>query len=144
WYRRSTVRVFRDQTNLPMAASLWGVIEDALNRSRNFVLMASPGAATSPWVAREVEYWRRNRDSETFWIVLTSGDIAWNTDTGDFDWSRSNALPRALSGWFRDEPSWIDVRLPVGVVTHHDQRNEVVRDAARTLAAPLYGIEKDQ
>lgn len=145
WYRRSTLRVFRDQTNLPMSESLWSSIEAALARSEYFVLMASPGAANSPWVAREVDYWRRHRERSTFRIVLTAGRIDWDARHDDFDWSCTNALPRAaISGWFPEQPGWVDVRPPAGEQTRHNQRNDRLRDAARTIAAPMYGMEKDQ
>ncbi|MGH3916791.1 MAG: TIR domain-containing protein [Pseudonocardiaceae bacterium] len=143
WFRRSTLRVFRDQTNLPMSESLWSSIEAALAQSEYFVLMASPGAADSAWVAREVQYWRRHRERSTFRIVLTAGQIEW--DGGDFDWDRTDALPQAaLSGWFPDQPGWADVRSPAGDRVQRNQRNDRLRDAARTLAAPMYGMDKDQ
>ncbi len=144
WYRRSTLRVFRDQSNLPMSASLWGSIEAALERSTYFVLMASSTAADSPWVAREVEYWRRNRERKNFFIVLTSGRIEWDTHRCDFDWDGPSALPAVMSGWFLEEPCWIDLRLPAKDGVHPNQRNDRLRDAARTIAASLYGIDKDQ
>jgi WD domain, G-beta repeat len=49
-----------------------------------------------------------------------------------------------LSGWFDDEPLWSDVRPLPGLRTHRGQRNDRLRDAARTIAAPLYDLEKDQ
>ena len=51
WYRRRALRVFRDQTGLSANPHLWGSIETALAESRCFVLMASPEAARSEWVA---------------------------------------------------------------------------------------------
>jgi WD40 repeat protein len=144
WYRPSSLRIFRDRTSLPMSESLWGSIEAAMSRSSSFVLMASPGAATSPWVGREVQYWRRSRETSSFHIVLTDGEIAWDRERGDFDWNRTTALPPDLAGWFADEPHWLDVRQPHGISTHVDQRNSRLRDAARTIAAPLYGLDKDQ
>jgi WD40 repeat protein len=137
--------VFRDQTNLPMSESLWSSIEAALARSEYFVLMASPGAAGSPWVAREVDYWRRHRERSTFRIVLTGGRIEWDAGHDDFDWSRTDALPQAvISGWFPEQPGWVDVRPPAGEQVRHNQRNDRLRDAARTIAAPMYDMEKDQ
>ena len=50
WYRRSSVRVFRDQTGLGLTPDLWGQIEQRLQRSRCFILLAAPEAARSEWV----------------------------------------------------------------------------------------------
>jgi len=143
WYARSTLRIFRDQTNLEMSESLWGSIAAALGASASFVLMASPAAARSPWVDREVRFWREHQKRSKFYIVLTDGEIAW-CQKSDFDWSRTTALPKSLSGWFEEEPGWMDVRRPPGTRTHRNQRNDRLRDAARTIAAPLYGLDKDQ
>src|SRR4029453_12990090 len=62
WYRRQALRVFRDQTNLSANPRLWSSITETLDRSEWFVLLASPEAATSPWVDREVAYWLEHRD----------------------------------------------------------------------------------
>jgi WD40 repeat protein len=143
WYRRSTLRIFRDKTNESTSQGLWRWIESALKRSESFILLASPSAATSPWVNREILFWREIRDQSTFSIVLTDGDIVWSDADGDFDWSRSTALPSALSGWFTEEPQWLDVRQREGSKVR-DQRSDRLRDAARAIAAPLRGVEKDQ
>ena len=45
--------IFRDQTSLAANPDLYATIERELRDSRHFVLLASPGAAQSPWVGRE-------------------------------------------------------------------------------------------
>src|SRR5678816_1574607 len=57
WYRLRSIRVFRDKTGLAVTPELWGSIERALSSSEFFVLLASPQAADSKWVAQEVEWW---------------------------------------------------------------------------------------
>lgn len=54
WYRLRTMRVFRDQTNLATSPGLWTSIESALKEAEFFVYLASPTAAQSPWVQKEV------------------------------------------------------------------------------------------
>ena len=56
WYRLRSCRVFRDQTQLTASPALWQSLEQALSASRYFVLLASPEAARSPWVNREIEF----------------------------------------------------------------------------------------
>ena len=56
WYQLRAIRVFRDKTNLSVNPGLWGAIEQALNSSEYFLLLASPRAAQSAWVQREVEW----------------------------------------------------------------------------------------
>ena len=57
WHRLRTLRVFLDSANLSADPRLWGSVEEALGSSRWLVLLASPNAATSEWVNREVAWW---------------------------------------------------------------------------------------
>jgi len=61
WYRRRALRVFRDDTSLAATPALWPSIVDALDGSRFLILLASPEAAASRWVDREVAHWLAHR-----------------------------------------------------------------------------------
>jgi hypothetical protein len=63
WYRVRALRVFRDDTGLAVNPHLWSSITAAMAESSYFVLMASPEAAASPWVNREIEHWDISIDS---------------------------------------------------------------------------------
>lgn len=68
WYRP---RVFPDTTSLPANPGLWSSIEKALASSAWLVLMASPEAARSGWVDREVAWcWRTSRRNDCSWCSL--------------------------------------------------------------------------
>ena len=73
WHRRKSLDIFRDQTNLAAAPHLWDTIVTSLQRSRWFVLLCSPAAARSRWVAREVEWWLTHRSADSLLLVLTEG-----------------------------------------------------------------------
>ena len=137
------LRVFRDETSLSANSRLWPSIESALSQSRFFILMASPEAATSPWVAKEVEWWCGHRTPEHILIVLTDGDIVWDSSKNDFDWSRNIVLPNQLKGKFSDEPRWIDLRWARKEIDI-SLRNTRFREAIADLAAPLHGRPKDE
>ena len=117
-------------------------IEHALAGSTWFVLLASPAAASSPWVAKEVELWCAHKNIYTLLIVQTEGEVLWDVAAGDFDWSRTTALPRQLAGQFHDEPRWIDARWARSArqITLRDPR---FRDLVAELASPLRGVPKD-
>src|SRR4030088_1058832 len=68
WYRRRALRVFRDDTSLAAAPELWSTIERALGESRYFILLASPEAAASKWVNKEVEHWLARNGPHTLLI----------------------------------------------------------------------------
>jgi WD40 repeat protein len=110
WYRMRAFRVFRDKTGLAVTPALWGSIQRALASSEFFVLLASPEAAQSPWVQQEVAFWLEHRSADTLLVVLTGGAIAWDRQTGDFDWTRTDALPRLLERRFGEEPHHLDLR----------------------------------
>ena len=104
--------------------------------------MAAPEAAASPWVTREVEWWRANQSVDTLLIVLTGGELAWSG--ADFDWQRTTALPPGLEGAFRNEP----LHWTCGGRDRRGEdlslRNPRFREAvAEELTAPLRGQTKE-
>jgi WD40 repeat protein len=141
--QRRVLRVFRDQTSLAVTPALWPSIEEALKASRYFILLASPAAADSPWVQKELGWWMEHREPGTLLIVLTAGTILWDRARGDFAWPASDALPTTLSGWFNEEPLWVDLRWTRKAprLSHRDPQ---LHDDLATLAAPLRGVPKDE
>jgi hypothetical protein len=110
WYRRRTLRIFRDKTSLAANPALWLSIERALSESRYFLLLASPKATNSEWVQREISWWLRHRSAGKMLTLLTDGDLVWDESRKDFDWSKITALPKESSGQFEDEPLYVDLR----------------------------------
>jgi hypothetical protein len=75
------LRIFQDQASLSANPALWPTIERGLGSAEWFILLASPQSAQSPWVEKEVDFWRRNKRPERLLIVQTDGDIAWDHET---------------------------------------------------------------
>jgi hypothetical protein len=73
WNSRRALRVFRDETGLSTNPHLWSAIERALDESAWFVLLASPEAAASEWVNKEVEHWLAAKSVERLLPVVTDG-----------------------------------------------------------------------
>ncbi|HEY1573391.1 MAG TPA: TIR domain-containing protein [Pseudonocardiaceae bacterium] len=134
WYRARALRVFRDNANLQANAGLWTSIERALSESAWFVLLASPTAAASSWVNREVQWWRDHRDDERILVVLTEGEFTWEGEDA--------ALPPALRGAFREEPRWVDLRW-LRNVTQVDQSNPRLRESVADVASAIRQVPKD-
>src|SRR6185503_10280042 len=95
WHTLRALRVYRDETNLAAEPGLWPSIEAALSQSRFLILMASPEAARSKWVAKELSWWLLHRDAAHLLIALSAGELHWSEADRDFDWSRTDALHRA-------------------------------------------------
>jgi hypothetical protein len=108
WYKLRALHIFRDKTSLSANPALWPSIEEALSQSRWFLFMASPQAAQSIWVQKELAWWLEHGDKARMLIVLTDGLLLWDNDTSDFNWDRTTALPRLLAKRFEHEPAYVD------------------------------------
>ena len=140
WYRRRALRVFRDDTSLSATPHLWPSIEQALGQSRYFILLASPEAAASKWVNKEVAYWLDHNSVETLLIGVTDGELAWDEKVGDFGWREGMPLPPVLAGRFPSEPKWVDLRdYRAGA----DPRNAKFIELGADFAAAIHGMPKE-
>jgi WD40 repeat protein len=142
WYRLRALRIFRDEASLSASPGLWSSIQGALDDSEHLILLASPQAAASPWVAKEVEYWLRRKSPDRILIALTSGELAWDPVATDFDWDRTTAIPQVLRGVFAEEPRYVDLRAARDLPEL--SRSRVFRELVADLAAPLHHRPKDE
>jgi WD40 repeat protein len=142
WYRIRALRVFRDETGLAVNPHLWTSISTALDESKHFVLLASPDAAASPWVGREIETWLASHPADRILPVLTDGELVWDSAAGRYDPVASTALPPALATAFKAEPRHLDLRW-ARTDDQLDLRNAGFRAAIADLAAPMHGISRE-
>ncbi|MEU8238166.1 TIR domain-containing protein [Actinoplanes missouriensis] len=142
WHRRRALWIFRDQTGLAVTPGLWSSIQTALDGSQFFVLLASPEAARSPWVNKEIEHWVATKSPQRVLPVLTDGEWRWDPVTGDFT-DDSTAVPDALRGVFAEEPLYLDLRWARDDL-HLTLRHARFRDSIAQLAAPMHGVSKDE
>lgn len=142
WYRRRGLHIFRDTISLSANPSLWNSIQAALDESEYLILLASPEAARSPWIAREVQYWLNHRDPTRLIILLTEGQIHWDPVDQKIDWNHTNALPCALDGTLNDEPLYVDLRWAKSAA-QVSLRNPHFIDNVATIAATLFGRPKE-
>ena len=140
WYRRRALRVFRDDASLSATPHLWPTIEQALAESRFLIVLASPEAAASPWVTKEVEYWLQYKNAETLLIAVTDGRPVWDNAARDFDWSAATPLPPVLAGRLAHEPKWVDLSAYRGGANPRDAK---FIELAADFAAAIHGIPKD-
>lgn len=140
WYQRRALRVFRDDTSLAATPALWPSIVAALDGSRFLILLASPEAAASRWVDREVEHWLAHKGADTLLLALSAGELSWDEAAGDFAWSAQTPLPPALKGRFAHEPKWVDVRAWRERATPREQAFVAL---AADLAAVVRGLPKE-
>jgi WD40 repeat protein len=142
WHRRRALWIFRDQTGLSVTPALWSSIQTALDGSEYFVLLASPEAARSQWVNREIEHWIATKSADRILPVVTDGEWEWDPDEHDFT-EESTAVPATLRGVFTEEPLYLDLRWARGS-EHLSLQHSRFRDAIAQLAAPMHGVSKDE
>jgi len=140
WYRRRSFRLFRDQSTLAAEPSLWAAVSQALDRSRYLIVLASPHAAASPWVDREIRHWLSWRDTGSIILVRSSGTLLWNTPSADRRES-ADALPPALREAYAAEPLYVDLG---SVDRESTGRGRPPERAVAQIAARLRGVELDR
>lgn len=68
--------IFRDREDLAAAASLSAAIRDAIARAEALIVLCSPDAAASPWVAAEIELFGELHPGKPILAALVSGEPA--------------------------------------------------------------------
>jgi tetratricopeptide (TPR) repeat protein len=140
WYRRRALRVFRDDTSLSATPHLWPTIQQALSESRYLIVLASPEAATSPLVGKEIAYWLEAKSVDTLLIAVTDGAITWENAAKDFTWFEGTPLPPVLKGRFDAEPKWVDL---TAYREGADKRDAKFTELAADFAATIRGMPKE-
>jgi WD40 repeat protein len=144
WYKLRALHIFRDQTNLAVNPALWSSIREALDQSLFFILLASPEAAASPWVAKEAEYWTGRNGPSHILIVLTGGTLQWDHSTASFTSEQTNALPPGLLRAFPEEPLFLDLRWVRDNPAPLRLREPRFHEAVLQLASTLHNRPKDE
>ncbi|MEU7811074.1 TIR domain-containing protein [Pseudonocardia sp. NPDC049154] len=137
WWKARGLHIYRDKTAMGAAPALWDTIAEAMAASSWLVVLASPAAAASPWVEREISWWKKEKPDRPPLLVLLDGELVWSAESGSWDTARSTALPPALADTYRAEPFWIDLR---GVPS----RGEKLDDAVASVAATMRNVPKDR
>lgn len=141
WYKLRAIHVFCDQTNLTANPDLWGSIEQQIDNTEYFIYLASPKAADSKWVQKELHRFYANGNANKIIIVLTDGSIVWSDATANFDWSRTDAVPNTTDAYFKQEPTWLDLTwIRKEQLSIRDPR---FLDAIASLSAAIRNIDKD-
>jgi MTH538 TIR-like domain (DUF1863) len=144
WYKLRALHVFRDQTNLAVNPALWSSIRDALDQSLFFILLASPEAATAPWVAKEAQYWIGRNGPSHVLIVLTGGTLKWDHSSASFASEHTTALPASLLRSFPEEPLFLDLHWARDGAAPLRLREPRFHEAVLQLAATLHNRPKDE
>jgi outer membrane protein OmpA-like peptidoglycan-associated protein len=138
WYKLRNLNIFRDESSLSASPHLWSNIQIALDNSKYLIYMASPESANSKWVNKEIEYWLTIRSLDTLLIVLTDGQLSYNSETNNENDITNNALPFTLTHAFKEEPFYVDCR-DVKSETDLTLNNPIFKKDILKIAAQLHG-----
>ena len=85
WNKLRALRIYRDTDSQGLTPNLLAAVEQAMAASEYLILLASPSAAGSPWVPREIDYWVKSHPLDKLLIVVCEGEVIWDEENGDFD-----------------------------------------------------------
>ena len=142
WHRLRAVRIFRDDSSMSANPALWSTIEQGLREARWLVVLLSPAAARSEYVANEIRWWLQHKDAAAILLVHDEGTLAWDRVRNDFS-DATDCVPAPLRGAFREEPRWSDLSWfdEPGSSGPSDPR---FRERVADLASAIRGIPRDE
>jgi hypothetical protein len=105
------IKIFRDEDHLIPGLDLPQLIREKLASSEFLILLATPGAALSPWVHDELKIWCGDlKRAEKIVIVILDGTISIKPDTKTIDWDKTDCIPLVLKNYVTSVPYYIDFR----------------------------------
>lgn len=125
--------VFRDEEELPISSDLSESIQTALRATQYLILICSPEASASPWVAREVDYFLQHHDASRIFVVLAAGE------PGEVFPAAITRVLNPATGEYQDvEPLALDVRA-----NSLHASLKILRERIRKLYAAMLGCSYD-
>ena len=143
WWKKRAAWVFRDETSLSATPALWPSIVSALEDSESLIVLASPDAARSKWVNKEIDWWLANKSSDRLFLVLLSGSLDWDSQIGDFADSAS-ACPPKLRRVFQTEPRYVDLRVFTSRHRKVLHKDPAFRSCVADIASAIHQKPKEE
>ncbi|WP_425404108.1 TIR domain-containing protein [Hwanghaeella sp.] len=134
------LRIFRDENYIVPGQPLSELISSALENSENLIYLASPEASQSPWIQDELLQWTVSLERQgNLIIVLTDGDILYDSRTKEIDWTGTTVLPDTLRDIVVGVPYYVDMR-PFNDPATQTLRNAEFKRALNQVAAKLRNL----
>lgn len=128
---RRVGKVFRDEEELGAVPHLGSRIESALESSAALIVVCSPNAAASPWVAREIDFYRAlGREDRIFAYIVDGEPFAANPE--------EECFPETLKQRVKEDGSQESADF-LGV----DLRKFGAEDSALKIISGLFGVDYD-
>lgn len=136
---KPSIRIFRDTKEMLPGDDLSSTINNALQNSEYFILIASKEAVESKWVQNEIRTWCGDLGkSDKLIIVQVNGEILTDAETEQIVWEKTNALPSLLEEYIASIPVFIDLTV-LEKDEELDLNNIGFRDAINSIIARFRG-----
>jgi tetratricopeptide (TPR) repeat protein len=142
---RRLAPIFRDREEFPAAQDLSAEVRAALEVSRSLIVVCSPAAAVSPWVAREIELFRELHPGRPVLAAIREGEphdslppaLRLKGPSGDFIEPLAADFRRGHDGWELGLLKLVAGLLGVGLdeLVQRDGQRRTQRVTAVTAAA---------
>ncbi|HSM53329.1 MAG TPA: toll/interleukin-1 receptor domain-containing protein, partial [Erythrobacter sp.] len=70
--------IFKDRDELPASESLNDAIKQALAESDALIVLCSPSSAVSPWIAKEIDLFKREHGDRDVFLAVIDGEPPYN------------------------------------------------------------------
>lgn len=133
--------IFRDREEQAAGADLKSAIEDALDRSDCLIVVCSPNAAKSPWVNKEIAYFRKRSDPARVFSYVIAGEPGASALQGreaEECFPPALRFETAMDGAATDEP----IGQPLAADARPD--GDGVRAAQLKIIAAVLGVGLDE
>jgi len=138
--RMKMMNVFLDKNNLSASSDLSSEIENALQNSKFLIILASPSAAKSNWVGKEIQSFLTTSSINNILIGLTEGSIVWDPIINK---CISNSLPQELIHRIETEPKWVELR-GFRMKQKLDLSNNSFKTAIAEFSSKILGASKEK
>ena len=127
WYKPRAKTIFRDLSCLPAGSSLEKELFDRIDRSKHFIVLASPNAAKAGGMEMEARYWfSRPRDGEVL-IIVTEGDCK------TWDEIQDRLLPASVRTNLASTPLWVPLQHRRSEILTNPDKQKIQGDLVEDL-----------
>lgn len=127
---RSGIRpIFKDREELPASDNLGAELEAALANSDALIVLCSPNAAISPWIAKEIDLFKRLNGDARVYPAVVDGDPPYN-------------MPPPLLVHYEDGTPTEELAEPIAADLRPDEDGRKL--GVQKLVAGLTGVPLDE
>jgi outer membrane protein OmpA-like peptidoglycan-associated protein len=143
WNKSKALNIFRDENNLAASPHLWRDIEQALDDSAHFIILAGPDTVRSKWIEDEINHWLRTKKDAPIYIVHIDGKLEFLHGSNQINWECTDCIPLQLKDIFSEIPLYTNL-VPFRDAVDVSLNNEEFKKEIVPLAAAIHGKSPEE